>query len=125
MSKYVHCLQVFSHADTTHSPNDKIIIFGQQTLVTKMLISACSFYLYPLAAPTAPLSPIHHYERDIWSATPADGYTPPYGITLLSSLTAPCHFTDKPWGSLIWPVFLWDPSWGKSDNEQMRVVINL
>ena len=75
MSKYVHCLQVFSHADTTQPPNDNIIILASS--LTEMFISASSFYLYPMATPAAPLSPIHHYERDIWSVIRLMATLPP------------------------------------------------
>ena len=113
---------VFSYAGTTHSPNDNNIVLASRLWSQKclflLLVFICTPFLHP---PTTPLSAIHHYERDIWSVAQADGYLLTSGSTLPSSLTLPVLFTDKRCGSLNWLVFLWDPSWGRSDNEQMRV----
>ena len=67
------------------------------------------------------LNLIYQYDRDIWRLTPTDGCSLTSGSTLFSLLRLPRHFTDKRRRSLIWPVFLWDPSWGKSDNGWRRV----
>ena len=76
-----------------------------------------------LCPPSAPL--LYKENRDLWSVAPAGVYLLTSGSTLLSSLTLPRHFTDKRCGSLNWLVFLWDPSWGKSENGWKRVLGNL
>ena len=78
---------------------------------------------YGQQPPTAPLNLFYLYERDIWSITPPDGYPLTSGSTRFPSLTLLAHFTNKRCGSLIWPVFLWVTSWGKSNNGWRRVKI--
>ena len=113
---------MFSYAGNTYSPNDNNIVLTSRLWSMNcqfLLVSICAPWMLP---PTAPFSPIHHYERNIWSVAQADGFLLTSGSTLPSSLKLPLLHTGKRCGSLIWPVFLWDPSWGRSDNEQMRVL---
>ena len=112
---------VSSYACTTHSPNDNNIV-----LTSRLWSLKCLFLLLDsICKPSHSTRQLNPSLYVIYASSSHWGFLLTYGSILFSSLTLPRHFTDKRCGSLNWLVFLWDPSWGKSDNEQMRVKYTL